>query len=101
MTNILLIGILKKEDQVLALLPIHDRPLHARYFGPYTVVRKISDVNFIVNTPDRQKNQQLCHINMLKKYVYRDNSLECSLGLLTPVSIPDVENQQIIYEDFI
>ena len=65
----------KQGDQVLALLPIPYRPLHARYFGHYTVVRKISDVNFIVNTSERRKNQQLCHINTLKKNVYRDSSL--------------------------
>ena len=65
------------------------------------MVRKISDENFIVNTPERRKAQQLCHINTLKKYVYRDSSLECHVGLLTPVSIPDAENQQIINEDFI
>ena len=91
----------KEGDQVLALLPIPGRPLQARYFGPYTVDRKISDVNYIVHTPERQKSKQLCHINMLKKYVNRDSSLECSVGLVTPVSFPDAENEQLISEDSI
>ena len=38
---------------------------------------------------------------MLKKYVNRDGSLECSVGLVTPVSFPDAENGQLISEDFI
>ena len=42
------------------------RPLQARYYGPYTVEKKLSDVNYIVNTPGRRKQKQLCHINMLK-----------------------------------
>ena len=37
-------------DRVLALLPIPGKPLQARYYGPYTVEKKISDVNYIVNT---------------------------------------------------
>ena len=42
-------------DKVLALLPIPGRPLQARYYGPYTVDKKLSDVNYIVNTPGRRK----------------------------------------------
>ena len=54
-------------DKVLALLPIPGRPLQARYYGHYTVDKKLSDVNYSVNTPGRRKQKQLCHINMLKK----------------------------------
>ena len=53
-------------DRVLALLPIPGKPLQARYYGPYTVDKQISDVNYIVNTPGRRKQKQLCHVNMLK-----------------------------------
>ena len=45
--------------QVLALLPIPGRPLQARYYGPYTVDKNLSDVNYIVNTPGRRKRKQL------------------------------------------
>ena len=31
-------------DKVIALLPIPGRPLQARYYGPYTVEKKLSDV---------------------------------------------------------
>ena len=60
-------------DKVLALLPIPGTSLQARYYGPYTVDKKLSDVNYIVNTPGRPKRKQLCHINMLKKYIDRDS----------------------------
>ena len=44
-------------DRVLALLPNPGKPLQARYYGPYTVDEKISDVNHIVKTPgDANKN---------------------------------------------
>ena len=62
-------------DKVLALLPIPGKPLQAIYYGPYTVDKKLSDVNYIVNTPGRRKQKQLCHINLLKKYIDKDSSV--------------------------
>ena len=67
-----MIRIPKKEffqcgDKVLALLPIPGRPLQARYFGPYTVEKKASDLNYVITTPDRCKQKQLSHINTLKE----------------------------------
>ena len=65
---------LKSGDKVLALLPIPGRPLQTRYFGLYTVEKKASDLHYIITTPDRRKQKQLCHINMLKEYVDRGSS---------------------------
>ena len=78
-------------DKVLALLPIPGKPLQARYYGPYTVHKKLSDVNYIVNTPGRRKQKQLCHINMLKKYIDRDSSVISSVNLVN--SVPHEQNQ--------
>lgn len=33
-------------------LPIPGNPLQARYYGPYEIESKISDVNYVVSTPD-------------------------------------------------
>ena len=68
-------------DRVLALLSIPGKPLQARYYGPYSVDKKISDVNYIVNTPRRHKQKQLCHVNMLKQNIDRDSSS------VTPISV--------------
>ena len=46
-------------NRVLALLPIPGKSLQARYYGPYTVDKKINDVTYIVNTPGRHKQKQL------------------------------------------
>ena len=78
-------------DKVLALLPIPGRPLQSRYYGPYTVDKKLSDVNYIVNTPGRRKQKQLCHINMLKKYIDSDSSVISSVNLVN--SVPHEQNQ--------
>ena len=78
-------------DKVLALLPIPGKPLQARYYGPYTVDKKLNDINYIVNTPGRRKDKQLCHINMLKKYIDRDSSIFSSVNLVNYV--PHEQNQ--------
>ena len=75
----------KSGDNVLALLPIPCRPLQARYFGPYTVEKKASDLNYIITTPDRRKKKQLCHINMLKEYVDRESSNVAPVNVISSV----------------
>ena len=62
----------KPEDQVLVPLPIPKQPLQARYFGPYQVEQKISDVNYIIQTPGRRKKKRVCHINMMREYHERE-----------------------------
>ena len=81
----------KPGDKVLALFPITGKPLQARYYGPYAVDKKFSDVNYIVNTPGRRKHKQLCHINMLKMYIDRDSSVISSVNLVN--SVPPEQNQ--------
>ncbi len=52
-------------DQVLALLPVVGSPFQANFAGPYTVARQISDLNYLINTPDRREKRRVCHVNLL------------------------------------
>ena len=70
--------------------------MQARYYGLYTVDKKLSDVNYTVNTPGRRKQKQLCHINMLKKYIDRDRSVISSVNL---VNSGPLEQNQMDSED--
>ena len=56
------------EPGVLVLFPVVGIALQAKYSGPYKVVKKISNTNYLVRTPGRGKETQVCHINMLKAY---------------------------------
>ena len=80
-------------DKVLVLFPIPGHPLQARYHGPYVIESKVGEVDYIVKTLDRRKSRQLCHINMLKEYVDRndDGSVKpvCSVGPSQKVSCDD------------
>ena len=63
-------------DKVLVFLPVPGHPLQAKYCGPYTIESKINDLNYIVKTPGRRKQNRVCHINMLKPYFERNNECE-------------------------
>ena len=50
------------------MFPVVGNPLQSKYSGPYKVVKKVSDTNYLVRTSGRHKETQVCHINMLKAY---------------------------------
>ena len=64
-------------DQVLVLLPLVGSPFQTKFTGPHTVVKKVSDQNYLIATPLRRKPNQLCHINLLKTYYDRVSSPVC------------------------
>ena len=84
-------------DRVLVLFPVVGNPLQAKYSGPYKVVKKISHTNYLVKTPDRRKETQLCHINMLKAYHEKPKpelvTLNNRLGLESPTHSKDCVGQ--------
>ena len=56
-------------EKVLILLPIPGDPLRARGFGPCVVEETMSDVDYVIQTPDGHEQKRLCHVNISKKYV--------------------------------
>ena len=57
-------------DQVLVLLPTTNSKLTAKHEGPYQVVEKINDTNYVVLRNGRKTR---FHINMLKKFNERND----------------------------
>ena len=84
-------------DRVLVLFPVVDNPLQAKYTGPYKVVEKISDTNYLVKTPGRRKETQMCHINMLK--AYHEKPKPELLGLESPTHSKDCVGQEAEKEE--
>lgn len=78
-------------DKVLVLLPVPGSALQARYSGPYQVVKKLGDRDYIIDTPERRRRSRLCHINMLKPYFDREprSDLTPSDGVQTDLSGPE------------
>lgn len=61
-------------DKVLALLPIPGSALSARFTGQYEVQKCISPTDYVIATPERRRKTRVCHINMLKRYITRENA---------------------------
>ena len=91
----------KPGEKVLALLPIPGRPLQARYFGPYTIDKKTSDLNHVINTPGRRKNKQMCHVNILKEYFDRDSFISKPITFVTTVPQESNVFESEVNSDFI
>uniref|UniRef100_A0A8C1I8K6 Gypsy retrotransposon integrase-like protein 1 n=1 Tax=Cyprinus carpio TaxID=7962 RepID=A0A8C1I8K6_CYPCA len=62
-------------DQVLALLPVEGSPFQAQFTGPYVVEKQVTDLNYLIATPERRKSTQLCHVNLLKPYYCRSHKM--------------------------
>lgn len=45
-------------------LSVSGQSLQSKYYGLYTIVKKIRDLNYNVETPGGQKMNKLCHINV-------------------------------------
>ena len=61
--------------KVLALLPVPGNTLSCRFFVPYVIEKKLNDLSYTIVTPDKRKQTQWCHINMLKPSVERSSNL--------------------------
>ena len=63
--------IFRPGDKVLILFPTPGHTLQARYCGPYLIEKKLNEVDYVVQMPERRKQRRVCHIIMLKEY-YED-----------------------------
>ena len=55
-------------DEVLVLLPMQTNKLKLEWRGPYKVTRKVTDVDYEIQTPGRRQETKVYHINMMKKW---------------------------------
>jgi len=53
------------------LLPLIGKPLQAKYCGPYEVLQRLGEVDYLVGTPDRRKTKRVVHVNLMKRYLTR------------------------------
>ena len=97
-------------DWVLALLPIVTSPLQFKFSGPYEVVKQVSELNYIISTPECRKKTRMCHVNRLKPYyacVSPDSHtaeapvspegkrLVCSAGRVSTVHAPQIVEAEV------
>jgi len=89
-----------KGDLVLALLPLANQPLQSRYAGPFRILKRTSDVNYVIETPKRRKKQRHVHVNLLKKYYERGDLKENmenvrEVSMVVPSNVSSEHNEII------
>ena len=71
------------------MFPVVGNPLQAKYSGPFKVVKKIRDTNYLVRTPDVTKHKCVISIDILKAYQEKLKpelvTLNNKLGLENPM----------------
>ena len=72
-------------DRVLAFIPTPGSPLRAKYHGPYEIVQKVSETNYILSTPDRRKPTQAVHVNLIKLYKTRSPAQDSPVDNVHPM----------------
>ncbi len=71
------------------MLPIIGSPFQAKFAGPYTVARKISDLNYLITTPDRRKKTRVCHVNLLKPFYGFEEAGDPKINIEDKVDVSD------------
>ncbi|XP_077997113.1 uncharacterized protein LOC144450384 [Glandiceps talaboti] len=62
-------------DKVLLLLPTSSGKLEASWHGPYTVTRRVNEVNYEIDVGIKRKRLRTFHVNLLKLWVERKECL--------------------------
>ena len=75
----------KPGDRVLVLLPMSPHKLRAQWQGPYSIVEKNGEANYVVDMRDNNKRLRTFHVNMLREC--HDKTL---LALLTDAEEDEV-----------
>ena len=87
----------------MVLFPVVVKPLQTKYSGSYKVVKKISDTNYLIRTPARRKETQVCHINMLNEHHEKPKpelvTLSNRIGLESPTHSEDYADLEIKKEE--
>lgn len=79
----------KPGQKVLLLLPSSTSKLLAKWQGPFTVVRKMGPVTYEVDHPEKGKEKQTYHVNLLKAWKEKVNPVKNASLLVRQVAEED------------
>ena len=77
--------VFKPGDMVLLLSTIPGKPLDIRYQlnGSYIFIEKVGLVNYIIATPERKRSKRMVHVNLLKEYFGRGETVRITTERVT------------------
>ncbi|KAI2644391.1 Retrovirus-related Pol polyprotein from transposon 17.6 [Labeo rohita] len=73
-------------DKVMALVPTAACKFLATWQGPYTMIERVGPVNYRLRQPGRRQEEQLDHVNLLKRWVGTQEQLS-ALAHTDPVVV--------------
>lgn len=59
-------------QKVLLLLPTNENKLLAKWQGPYSIIRQMGPTTYELEMPERRKQRQAFHVNLLKEWKERE-----------------------------
>lgn len=80
-------------QKVLLLLPSSANKLLAKWQGPYTISRKMGPVTYEVYHPDKGKERQTYHINLLKEWKERASEEAKPVLMVRKVEVEDEDSE--------
>ncbi|XP_070403201.1 uncharacterized protein [Nothobranchius furzeri] len=83
-------------DKVLVLTPLSNSALSTKFEGPFEILSKLGDTNYVLNTPARRQKSRVCHVNMLKRY---EDGSPLSKPVTTCVLVPDAANKPMVPQE--
>ncbi|KAL0156516.1 hypothetical protein M9458_047762, partial [Cirrhinus mrigala] len=85
-------------QKVLLLLPTSANKLLARWQGPYAITRKMGPVTYEVYHPDKGKDKQIYHVNLLKEWKERHCDTAKTALMVRQVSLEEDEDDKLAQE---
>ena len=88
-------------DKVLLLLPFTSSTLQAQYSGPYMIDHQVGECDYLGKTPDHKRKMRLCHVNLLKLYCERNQTMlsDVESVVVLNTSIHVGEDTVVVSED--
>ncbi|XP_070410598.1 uncharacterized protein [Nothobranchius furzeri] len=83
-------------DKVLVLTPLSNSALSTKFEGPFEILSKLGDTNYVLHTPARRQKSRVCHVNMLKRY---EDGSPLSKPVTTCVLVPDAANKPMVPQE--
>lgn len=81
-------------QKVLLLLPSSESSLLAKWQGPFEVLRRVGEVTYEIAMPDRRRQKQIYHVNLLKEWIGRPSAIQDQLWART------VEQEEELAEQY-
>ena len=82
-------------DKVLVFLPEGAGKFESKWQGPYTIVRKIGEVDYEIHMPDKRKSKRILHANLIKKWYSKQDAEIVAQSYCVTGVIQEIGNESV------